>query len=66
MAGALPAEEYKRKLEQAGFRDVTVSLTKPHEINMEVVKSSIMDLTEEDMKRIEGLSSSALITAVKP
>ena len=65
MAGALPAEEYKRKLEAAGFKDVTVTLTKPHEINMEVVKSSIMDLTEEDMARIEGLSSSALITALK-
>lgn len=65
MAGALPAEEYKSKLERAGFKDVSVTLTKPHEINSEVIKSSIMDLTDEDMRRIEGLSSSALITAVK-
>ena len=41
-------------------------MTKPHEINIEVVKSSVMDLTEDDMRDIEGGSASALITAVKP
>ena len=66
MAGALPAEEYGEKLKQAGFTQVRVTVTKPHEINMEVVKSSVMDLTEADMKDIEGVSASALITAVKP
>ena len=45
---------------------VSVMITKPHEINMEVVKSSVMDLTAEDIRNIEGLSASALITAVKP
>ncbi|MDO4559839.1 MAG: hypothetical protein Q4C86_02715 [bacterium] len=66
MAGALPAEEYGEKLQRAGFTQVSVRITKPHEINMEVVKSSVMDLTEEDMRNIEGVSASALITAVKP
>lgn len=66
MAGALPAEEYKAKLEKAGFTQVNVNIIKPHEINIEVVKSTIMDLTEEDMKQIDGISASALITAVKP
>ena len=41
-------------------------MTKPHEINIEVVKSSVMDLTEDDMSDSEGVSASALITAVKP
>ncbi|MCD7877272.1 MAG: hypothetical protein LUH49_10010 [Cloacibacillus porcorum] len=66
MEGALPAEEYGEKLKKAGFTQVRVTVTKPHEINMEVVKSSVMDLTEADMKDIEGVSASALITAVKP
>ena len=66
MAGALPAEEYGEKLKKAGCTQVRVTVTKPHEINMEVVKSSVMDLTEADMKDIEGVSASALITAVKP
>ena len=66
MVGALPAEEYGEKLKKAGFTQVRVTVTKPHEINMEVVKSSVMDLTEADMKDIEGVSASALITAVKP
>lgn len=66
MAGVLPAEEYGEKLKKAGFTQVRVTVTKPHEINMEVVKSSVMDLTEADMKDIEGVSASALITAVKP
>ena len=66
MAGALSAEEYGEKLKKAGFTQVRVTVTKPHEINMEVVKSSVMDLTEADMKDIEGVSASALITAVKP
>ena len=66
MAGALPAEEYGEKLTKAGFTQVRVTVTKPHVINMEVVKSSVMDLTEADMKDIEGVSASALITAVKP
>ena len=65
MAGALPAEEYKTKLERAGFRDVNVTVTKQHELNMEVVKSTIKDLTAEDLAAIEGISASALITALK-
>ena len=43
-----------------------MTITKPHEINIEVVKSSVMDLTADDMRDIEGASASALITAVKP
>ena len=65
MAGALPAEEYRAKLERAGFRSVNVTITKPHELNMEVVKSTIKDLTPEDLAAIEGVSASALITALK-
>ena len=65
MAGALPAEEYKAKLESAGFRSVNVTITKPHEINMETIKSTIRDLTKEDLAAIDGISASALITALK-
>ena len=53
------------KLERAGFRSVNVTITKPHELNMEVVKSTIKDLTPEDLAAIEGVSASALITALK-
>ena len=66
MSGGCSSEEYGEKLKKAGFTQVRVTVTKPHEINMEVVKSSVMDLTEADMKDIEGVSASALITAVKP
>jgi len=65
VAGALPAEEYKEKLEKAGFHDVNVTITKPHELNMEVVKNTIKDLTPDDLTAIEGISASALITALK-
>ena len=57
---------YAAKLRSAGFTQVNVTITKPHEINIEVVKSSGSDLTPEDVAAIEGVSSSALITAVKP
>ena len=65
MAGALPAEEYKAKLERAGFRDVSIAITKPHELNMEVIKNTIKNLTPEDLAAIDGVSASALITALK-
>ena len=45
---------------------MNVTITKPHEINIEVVKSTVNDLTDEDVAAIEGVSSSALITAIKP
>ena len=66
MAGALPGEEYKAKLEKAGFSQVGVAVTKMHELNMEVVKSTIRDLTADDLKAMEDISASALITALKP
>ena len=60
------SEEYAAKLRRAGFEQVSVTITKPHEINIEVVRSTVNDLTDEDIAAIEGVSSSALITAVKP
>ena len=62
---ALDSAKVRKKLEEAGFKNVTVSITKPHEINVEVLKSTVMDLTEADLKEIEGVSASALITAIK-
>lgn len=58
-------EEYKAKLERAGFHSVNITITKPHELNMEVVKNTIEGLTPEDLAAIEGISASALITALK-
>ena len=52
-------------MERTGFHDVNVMITKPHELNMEVVKNTIKDLTPEDLAAIEGISASALITALK-
>lgn len=43
-----------------------MTITKPHEMNIEVLKSKIMDLTERDIEDVKGVSSSALITALKP
>ncbi|MDO5116452.1 MAG: hypothetical protein Q4D58_10180 [Synergistaceae bacterium] len=43
-----------------------MKLTKPHEINMGIVKSSVMDLTEEELKDVAEIASDALITAIKP
>ena len=37
---------------------MNVTITKPHEINIEVVKSTVNDLTDEDIAAIEGVSSS--------
>ena len=64
--GRSSVEEYAAKLRRAGFEQVNVTITKPHEINIEVVKSTVNDLTDEDVAAIKGVSSSALITAVKP
>ncbi|NLL37570.1 MAG: hypothetical protein GX256_08645 [Fretibacterium sp.] len=66
MAGALPSEEYKTRLEKAGFGAVNVTLTKPHDLNMEVVRTTVEGLTPEELDSLEGLSFSALITALKP
>ena len=53
-------------MERAGFSDVNVDLTKPHEVNAEIVRQDVGDLSGEDLRALEGLSSSALITAIRP
>ena len=40
--------------------------TKPHEVNAEIVRQDVGELSDEDLRALEGLSSSALITAVRP
>lgn len=65
MAGALPSEEYRSKLERAGFRDVTVTITKPYALNMEVARSAFEDPSSADYEAMEGISASALITALR-
>ena len=44
---------------------MNVAITKPHELNMEAVKNTIGDITPEELAAIEGISASALITALK-
>ena len=39
--------------------------TKPHEVNAEIVRQDVGELSDEDLRALEGLSSSALITAVR-
>jgi hypothetical protein len=65
VAGALPAEEYKAKLERSGFTDVNVTITKTHEPNPEILKRTIEALSPEELGAMEGVSASALIMAVK-
>ena len=64
MAGALPSEEYQAKLERAGFSQVNVTVVKPHEVNLDIVKRDV-DLTPEEFEAMKGVSASALVTAVK-
>ena len=45
---------------------MNVVLTKPHEVNAEVARQDVGDLSGEDLRALEGLSSSALITAIRP
>lgn len=45
---------------------MNVVLTKPHEVNAEVVRQDVGDLSGEDLRALEGLSSSTLITAIRP
>ena len=45
---------------------MTVLPTKPHEVNAEIVRQDVGELSDEDLRALEGLSSSALITAVRP
>lgn len=45
---------------------MNVVLTKPHEVNAEVVRQDVGDLSGEELRALEGLSSSALITAIRP
>ena len=51
---------------QPGFFDVNVVLTKPHEVNAEVVRQDVGDLSDKNLRALERLSSSALITAIRP
>ena len=50
----------------AGFVQVSVRPTKPHEINADVVRQEAGSLSAEDEAALAGLSASALITAVRP
>ena len=45
---------------------MSVVPTKPHEVNPEVVRQDVGELSHEDLCALEGLSASALITAVRP
>jgi hypothetical protein len=49
----------------AGFTQVNITITRPHELNMEVVRRAIGELTAEELIAVEGVSTSALITAQK-
>ena len=53
MAGALPSEEYQAKLERAGFSQVKVTIVKPHEVNLDIVKRDV-DLTPEEFEAAKG------------
>ncbi|MDO4787062.1 MAG: hypothetical protein Q4A13_08965 [Fretibacterium sp.] len=59
-------EEYKAGLERAGFFDVRVVPTRPHEVNAEILSQDVGALSEEELLALKGLSSSALITALRP
>ncbi len=59
LAGALSPEEYREKLERAGFKDVKIEITKVH--NIKPAESS----TPEDIEAMKDLSASALVTASK-
>ena len=60
LAGALSPEDYKEKLERAGFKNVKVEITKIHKI-----KPGGKSSTPEDIEAMKDLSASALVTALK-
>lgn len=44
---------------------MTVTITKPYALNMEVARSAFEDPSSADYEAMEGISASALITALR-
>jgi SAM-dependent methyltransferase len=67
VAGALSEDEYRRKLEEAGFRDVTVEPTRVYSANdaREFLASAGVDV-DAIAAQVDGKIRSAFIRAIKP
>lgn len=67
VSGALPIEEYRSKLEKAGFCDVQIEDTRVHRIE-DIVASGfdvVKELTEQERAALDGKLRSAFIRARK-
>ena len=65
ISGALQVEEYREKLINAGFTNITITLTKQNAPNIEAIKKR-MHLQEDALQALDDISASALILAYKP
>jgi arsenite methyltransferase len=67
VAGALSEEDYRRKLEAAGFRDVTVEATRVYSANdaREFLTSAGIDV-DAIASEVDGKIRSAFVRALKP
>lgn len=66
IAGALLEEEYSKKLSEAGFENIEIEVTREYDLNDPSLRGMLEELTEEEVKKLEGSIVSAFIRATKP
>lgn len=66
IAGALLEEEYREKLEAAGFKDIEVQVTREYDLTDPLADQIIPNLSESERHEFNGSIVSAFIRAKKP
>ncbi|QTX32474.1 arsenite methyltransferase [Aminithiophilus ramosus] len=65
IAGALPVDVFRAKIDAVPFDDVTITLTKIYAFSDDEAAELFPDLSEEDRRLASGTVASAFISAVK-
>ncbi|HOO62644.1 MAG TPA: arsenite methyltransferase [Synergistaceae bacterium] len=66
IAGALLSEEYREKMEAAGFEDVAVECTKIYAFPDSLGETLFPELSPEERKELDGAFGSAIIRGKRP
>jgi len=64
IAGALSEDDYRAKLQTAGFRDVSLEATRVY--SLDDVPVGAWQPTEQERQQLEGKFISAFVRAIKP
>ncbi len=66
VSGALLEEEYKEKMQEAGFEKVEIRRTKIYEATEAIAAELFPDFSDEERREIDGALASAVIMGKKP